>query len=154
MGESGLLFEVWTFNYIHDSASWEWSGATTSNFRSTCNSTLENPGSRFFTHTARKSSQEGWLFGGYGVDCEGKKGYLSDLWRYQYDEQNWTFVGGNFNANASGIYQCCPSLPGGRQMGILWTHNDTLYLFGGYGFDEDGSLGYFYFILFFKRRTT
>ena len=32
------------------------------------------------------ANDELWLFGGWGTDAAGQKGYLADVWRYVYSE--------------------------------------------------------------------
>ena len=42
------------------------------------------PGARYAGETWVETSHgELWLFGGWGIDAAGKKGYLGDVWRYQ-----------------------------------------------------------------------
>jgi hypothetical protein len=86
-----------------------------------------------------------WLFGGFGWDSAGTNGYLNDLWKYSNGE--WTWMGGFDTGNQKGIYgtQGTPStgyIPGGRGNYWLWVDaSGTVWLFGGYGYDSNGTLG-------------
>jgi N-acetylneuraminic acid mutarotase len=89
-----------------------------------------------------------WLFGGVGYDSTGAVGDLSDLWQYSPDTGLWTWVSGGSVDNASGIYgtlgtAAAGNLPGARQAANAWIDSsNNLWLFGGYGYDSAGHLGY------------
>jgi len=89
-----------------------------------------------------------WLFGGYGYGSTGTAGRLDDLWKYSPTSGQWTWVSGEAAANGGGIYgtQGTPSasnLPGAREAaGFAIDPSGNLWLFGGYGYDSNGVLGY------------
>ena len=89
-----------------------------------------------------------WVFGGYGYDGSGDAGYLNDLWRFEPVSGQWTWTSGPNAVNQAGFYgtQGTPdaaNTPGGRYGCVSWTDGfGRLWLFGGYGYDSSGSLGY------------
>jgi N-acetylneuraminic acid mutarotase len=89
-----------------------------------------------------------WVFGGYGYDSSGNLGYLNDLWRYEPVSGQWAWISGTNTVNQAGSYgtQGTPdaaNVPGGRYGSVSWMDGyGRLWLFGGYGYDSTGSLGY------------
>jgi hypothetical protein len=89
-----------------------------------------------------------WVFGGYGYDSSGSTGYLNDLWRYEPISGQWTWTSGASAVNQVGSYgtQGTPdaaNVPGGRYGSVSWIDGfGRLWLFGGYGYDSAGSIGY------------
>jgi len=74
-----------------------------------------------------------YIYGGNFV------GYLNQLWKYDADTNNFTFVAGNFLTNQGSLYQGFNSLPAQRIMGSLISlSNNSLLLFSGQG----GSIPY------------
>ncbi len=105
-----------------------------------------------------------WLFGGDGLDGSPApiEGLLNDLWEYGPTTNEWTWMGGSSTlptADASclegpgfcglpGVYGSLgtpgPSYnPGGRKLALTWADSaGNLWLFGGFGIDSAGVLGY------------
>lgn len=89
-----------------------------------------------------------WVFGGNGHASTFNLGRLSDLWKYNVTLGEWTWVSGTSLMNQNGIYgtKGVPSTtntPGGRYLGSTWIDNaGNLWLFGGYGNDGAGGVGY------------
>ncbi len=90
-----------------------------------------------------------WLFGGYGYPAAGGTvGYLGDLWEFQPSSGKWTWVGGLSTSNGAGVYgsvgqAAASNAPGAREAPVAWTDSaGNLWLFGGVGFDSNGTLGY------------
>jgi N-acetylneuraminic acid mutarotase len=87
-----------------------------------------------------------WLFGGSGLDSAGAQSWLNDLWKYSAGE--WTWMGGANVVNQAGTYgtQGTPAsgnVPGARIGAVSWTDaSGNFWLFGGYGLDSAGALGY------------
>jgi N-acetylneuraminic acid mutarotase len=79
-----------------------------------------------------------WLFGGFGID-----GSLNDLWKF--DGTYWTWISGSNSTYQAGVYgtKGIPSsnnVPGARGYTISWIDShDNLWLFGGFGIDDDGN---------------
>lgn len=92
-----------------------------------------------------------WLFGGYGYDCAGNAGSLNDLWVFDPQTQQWTWMGGagavDSNGGAAGVYgtrgvPAATNFPGGRDSASSWTDSEGhFWLFGGYGLDAGGQFG-------------
>lgn len=57
----------------------------------------------------------------------------------------WKWVGGNKTGNAKGIYGeqgvVDGSFPGARGNLATWKLDNSLWMFGGYGYDSNGVLG-------------
>ena len=90
-----------------------------------------------------------WLFGG----STGSH-FLNDLWKYDPSalspltyttkEGQWTWEGGSPTlADESGNYTSGTLLPGARTNAVTWTDaSGNLWLFGGYGYDGSGNIGF------------
>jgi N-acetylneuraminic acid mutarotase len=89
-----------------------------------------------------------WLFGGYGYDSAGAKGWLNDLWQYDPATLEWTWVAGSNTKNQSGTYGTKgtadpANIPGGRYTAVRWLDSTgKLWLFGGVGYDSAGNKGW------------
>ena len=116
------------------------------------------PGGRFGAATWTDSGGNLWLFGGDGFDASGTLGELNDLWEFNPSTNQWTWMGGNSTAgNNCGMIDYCGrpgvygalgtpaagNVPGGRFSGTSWTDSSgNFWLFGGFGYDVNGKLGY------------
>jgi Galactose oxidase, central domain/Kelch motif len=89
-----------------------------------------------------------WLFGGSNT-----KNFLDDLWKYNPSgltpggytttEGVWTMVGGSLGLDQPGNYTSGTLTPGSRTNSLTWTDSSgNLWLFGGYGYDGAGTLGF------------
>ena len=73
---------------------------------------------------------------------------LNDLWSYSVTAKQWTWVNGANVAKQPGVFgmrgvAAVGNTPGSRQAAASWVDvNDTLWTFGGYGYDLAGSLLY------------
>jgi N-acetylneuraminic acid mutarotase len=115
------------------------------------------PGGRFGASSWTDNSGNLWLFGGDGFDGSGNLGILNDLWEFNPGTNEWTWQGGNstVGTNCALLGYCgragaygklgvpAPgNLPGSRSDGAIWTDSSGhFWLFGGYGYDANGSLG-------------
>jgi N-acetylneuraminic acid mutarotase len=85
-----------------------------------------------------------WIFGGYRFDSNGTSNF-NDLWRF--DGSNWTWISGSSIANQTGVYgtkgtPAAINTPGARSDAVSWTdRSGNLWLFGGYGYDTNGTVG-------------
>jgi N-acetylneuraminic acid mutarotase len=106
------------------------------------------PGARQAANSWIDSSGNLWLFGGVGYDSTGALGNLNDLWKYSPSGAEWTWVSGGNGDDTSGSYGTLgtgsvSNAPGGRNSISTWTDSSgNLWLFGGYGYDSTGQLGY------------
>ncbi|MFP5226285.1 MAG: kelch repeat-containing protein [Acidobacteriota bacterium] len=114
------------------------------------------PGSRRGAASWTDSKGNLWAFGGEGYDSTGSPaGFLNDLWKYDPVLHEWTWIAGSetlpstagMRTGPIGVYgnQGSPdpnNVPGARAWAVGWTDaNGKLWLFGGQGFDANGSNG-------------
>ncbi len=111
-----------------------------------------SPGGRFGAAGWTDSNGNLWLFGGSGFGISGG-GRLSDIWEFKPSIGEWAWMGGpatnGFDVNGvPGVYgtlgiSAPGNFPGGRTGESTWTDKDgNFWLFGGYGVDSAGSVGY------------
>lgn len=97
------------------------------------------------------------MFGGLGFDANGNPGVLNDLWEYLRSSGEWLWLGGSSTIPAcssaasfcgvQGVYGTlgmpdAGNVPGGRVHAVSWTDsNGNFWLFGGAGYDGNGSDG-------------
>jgi N-acetylneuraminic acid mutarotase len=151
-GGLGILNDLW--RYSPSTGLWTWvSGGNTDNasgvYGTLGTATAGNvPGARYSASSWTDSSGNLWLFGGYGYDSTGALGTLNDLWQYSPSTGLWTWVSGGNADNASGVYgtqatAAAGNVPGARYSASSWIDSSgNLWLFGGYGYDATGGVGY------------
>lgn len=143
-----LLNDLWQFNGIY----WAWMGGSSSGGAAGAYGTpgLPNaanmPGARQHALSWVDGFGNRWLFGGFGIDSKSAQGFLNDLWKY--DGANWTWAGGSNVVNVKGVYgtlgaPATANIPGSRQGAAGWVDAaGNRWLFGGYGYDAAGTLGF------------
>ncbi len=110
------------------------------------------PGARQDAALWADSAGNIWMFGGLGNDAASTVGYLNDLWVYDTGAQQWTWVSGSDSVPSKGggdpgIYgalgqAAAANTPGGRTQAAAWTDlAGNLWLFGGLGYDAEGTPG-------------
>ncbi len=110
------------------------------------------PGSREGAASWTDRNDNLWLFGGWGFDADGATLVnLDDLWRFDPSMNQWAWMGGSSAAGEKGgrrgVYGTLGTpapgnIPGSRAGSASWTdRNGNLWLFGGYGYDSDGTIG-------------
>jgi len=151
-GTLGSLNDLW--RYSPSSQEWTWIGGGNGENASGvygaqgAAAASDVPGARYAASSWIDTSGNLWLFGGFGYDSTGAVGYLNDLWRYSLSNGLWTWVGGGTGDNTSGVYgtPVTPSAsnqPGARQAANSWIDSSgNVWLFGGYGYDSTGGVGY------------
>lgn len=88
-----------------------------------------------------------WLFGGTMKGTPSDV-LLNDLWRYKKSTGLWTWIGGDNTGDVAGIYgtigvAAAGNKPGSRDGAASWKDaSGNLWLFGGYGKDIAGNIGY------------
>jgi N-acetylneuraminic acid mutarotase len=144
----GALNDLWKF----DGRKWTWMSGDSAADQpgsygvKSIQSGTNIPGSRKPAAAWTDQSGNFWLFGGLGYDSSGVLGELNDLWKF--DGSNWTWISGENIIDQSGIYgiksiATGTSCPGSREGSASWTDREgSLWLFGGYGFDSLGQLGF------------
>lgn len=96
------------------------------------------PGARLGAMVWQGSATQRWLFGGVGRDANGNNSGLSDLWSYNQNTNQWTWVSGQNTVNGNGTFGtqgvAAPgNLPSSRKNSMTWTDGaGTLWVFGGY----------------------
>jgi N-acetylneuraminic acid mutarotase len=151
-GALGRLNDLW--RYSPSTNQWTWiSGQDVANASPVYGtlgtaSATNVPGARYSASSWIDSSGNLWLFGGYGYDATGAVGNMNDLWRYSPSTNQWTWLAGGNADNTAGAYgtqniAAASNAPGARQGANAWTDSSgNLWLFGGYGYDSIGQLGY------------
>jgi N-acetylneuraminic acid mutarotase len=151
-GSAGKLNDLW--KYSPSSGQWTWvvgaDVANASGFYGTLGTAAAAnlPGARQAASSWIDSSGNLWLFGGVGYDSIGDVGNLNDLWEYSPSNNEWTWVSGEAVANGTGVYgtqgtASVGNVLGGRNSISSWIDSSgNLWLFGGYGYDSAGDLGY------------
>jgi N-acetylneuraminic acid mutarotase len=149
-GNVGYLNDIWKC----DGTNWTWiSGSNTVNQAGSYGiqgaaDPSNVPGARSGAVSQLDPYGKLWLFGGNGVDSGGNSGYLNDVWKYDPATLEWTWVSGSNIVNQEGSYGTLgtadPSnVPGARDAVVVWRDSGgKLWLFGGYGLDSGGYLGY------------
>jgi N-acetylneuraminic acid mutarotase len=110
------------------------------------------PGGRGSALSWTDGSGNLWLFGGQALSPAGTNEYLNDLWEYSPTTGEWAWMSGSDTAGSNGgqpgVYgtpgrDLATNVPGGRDGLVGWSDsNGNLWLFGGYGYDSAGTLGY------------
>jgi N-acetylneuraminic acid mutarotase len=127
-------------------------------------STTYTPGGRAFSIGTTDNNGHLWLFGGGGADKNNTVGYLNDLWEYNPSTNEWAWMSGSstvpsYNSGQPGIYgtpgtPAPANTPGGREGPDMWTDSsNNLWLFGGLGYDVNGTYGVLNDLWFFNTTT-
>ncbi|HEG44242.1 MAG TPA: hypothetical protein ENH94_09360 [Phycisphaerales bacterium] len=149
-GYSGYLNDLWKF----DGTNWTWiSGSSTGNSVGIYGTkgvadAANIPGGRYGSVSWTDGDDNLWLFGGYGYDSIGDRGWLNDLWKYNISSDTWTWVSGSDTEDQPGIYGIkgiadVVNTPGARGGSVSWMDSEgNLWLFGGRGYDSAGVNSY------------
>lgn len=106
------------------------------------------PGARSGSVSWTDGSGDFWLFGGDGYDSVGGfANYLNDLWMFNPNTKQWTWVSGSNTSSQSfyGVYgtlgvAATSNMPGARANSVSWIDSGgNLWLFGGRGYSSSGS---------------
>jgi len=152
-GSFGSLNDLWRFD--PDTGTWTWmNGSSTKDHAGVYPAAKSSkvaigPGARYDAVSWVDPVGSLYLFGGFGFDGSGGRGYLNDLWRCDKDTGLWTWAGGSSTVNPAGSYGTVGvsspgNVPGGRQGAVGWVDNAsrTAWLFGGFGNDGVGNQGH------------
>jgi N-acetylneuraminic acid mutarotase len=149
-GNSGDLNDLWKF----DPASKEWTWVGGGNIISLNHNGFDaavygalgvpapgnTPGSRQMAAGSTDGGGNYWLFGGDGFDAIGSTTGLNDLWKFNSETRQWTWMAGSSIAGHGGLpgvygTQGVPSVdnnPSTRALATLWTDAaGNVWLFGG-----------------------
>jgi N-acetylneuraminic acid mutarotase len=159
--------DLWMFS--PSTAEWTWMGGSNADVPGETGGvagvygTLGTPsagntaGGRVGAVTWSDGSGHFWMFGGFGLDSASRAGYLNDLWEFNPSTNQWAWMGGSSAVNCTevieatqcgqpGVYgaQGTPTttnIPGSRENAVSWTDSKgNFWLFGGYGYDSNGTL--------------
>ena len=147
----GDLNDLWKYNPIENQ--WTWVSGSDTRYQAGVygeKGTADDsnmPGARSGNVSWTDADGNLWLFGGEGrgIDSEGY-GYLSDLWKYNPIENQWTWVSGPETVDQIGVYgtkgkAAYSNIPGARGFSVSWADTDgNLWLFGGYYEDNDENM--------------
>lgn len=106
-----------------------------------------SPGCRHGSATWVDQQGNLWLFGGEGYDTTPSLCWLNDLWKYDIQSNQWTWMGGSNAANQGGTYgtqgvASASNQPGAREFMMSWTDaQGNFWLYGGDGFDGSNTFG-------------
>ncbi len=101
------------------------------------------PGARMGSISWSDNNGNLWLFGGSGYAASGFDD-LNDLWKYNINIGQWTWIGGDNTVHNLSVYGIkgvanANNKPGSRYNSISWTDaNGNLWLFGGVTDDASG----------------
>jgi N-acetylneuraminic acid mutarotase len=160
-GDWRFLNDLWEINPASNEWTWISGSSTVTGFwgQAGLYGTLgqpgtENvPGGRFGASGWTDSSGNLWLFGGWGCESAATNGfpdtcYFNDLWKFNPAARTWAWMGGSNTTDQSGVYGslsngAATNTPGSRDDAASWTDTQgNFWLFGGYGYDSAGTLGY------------
>ena len=146
----GSLNDLW--NYDPGTSEWTWvSGSALYGQKGVYGtrglaSPTNIPGAREEPRSWIDSSGKFWLFGGFGHDSAGNKGMLNDLWVFDPETREWTWVSGANVYGQTGVYgivgaPASSNVPGARKAATSQIDSSgRLWLFGGSGYDSAGTL--------------
>lgn len=143
---TGLLADLWTYDIANQIFSWN-SGDSLLDQRSHYGRkgdtiTKCHPGARKSPAIWKDSLGHFWMFGGSGFGEYGNQGRLNDLWKFDPQNNQWTWIGGKKIVGGNGNYgnQGQPSnlnWPSARFQSSTWKDSaDCLWLFGGLTFNS------------------
>ena len=141
-GYSAAYNDLWKYNILTNK--WTWINGDSTFFSSSVygikgvSSPLNKPGARGAAMNWTDSKGFLWLMGG---ECESTSafGNKNDLWRYDPNINEWTWVKNDTTIYGYGVYgtqgvSSPNNKPGGRYGGYTWKDTaDNMYLFGGSG---------------------
>jgi beta-lactam-binding protein with PASTA domain/N-acetylneuraminic acid mutarotase len=100
-----------------------------------------SPGGRSHAASSVDAAGNLWLFGGGYSD----NSLANDLWMYNPNTGQWTWVAGSSVSKAAGVYgtkglAATANVPGARYGAVSWTDTaGNFWLFGGQGYDSTGT---------------
>jgi N-acetylneuraminic acid mutarotase/3D (Asp-Asp-Asp) domain-containing protein len=148
IGTKGALNDLWSWDLT--THQWTWLSGSTITAAAGVYGTQRIPGANN-TPGAHYSGlgwadKDGrfWTFGGEGANDLGVFDHMNDLWMYDINTQQWTWVSGSNSGGANGEYgilnnRAPTNSPGGRVVPSGWIDgNNRIFVFGGYGLDSTG----------------
>jgi N-acetylneuraminic acid mutarotase len=135
-----LFTQIWVYNPITNY--WKWvkgiKGFQAANYGTlgVANAT-NNPGGRRGAISWAVDNKM-YLFGGNGYNEANQIVLLNDLWEYDVLTNYWRWLSGSKSGGSTGSYgtkgiASPTNSPGCRKESVAWSHNNKLYLMGGFG---------------------
>ncbi|MDD3266490.1 MAG: Ig-like domain-containing protein [Burkholderiales bacterium] len=147
-GGMGYLNDLWKYNPSTNQWTWVSGGNIVNNLGVYGTKGVGNvsniPGARWVSAGWIDNSGNFWLYGGNG-NSSSANGYLNDLWKYNPNTNEWTWMSGSNLVDSTGVYGTkgianAANFPPGREMPTDWVDNSgNLWLFGGWGYGKNGS---------------
>lgn len=149
----GSLDDVWRYNVANNT--WTWMKGSMLKDLNGVYGTLgtaaptNNPGSRSLATGWIDGTGNFWMFGGNGYDQTSSisTGMLNDLWKYNMNTSEWTWIKGTNTIDQPGVYGTQgigtqANIPGGRSGSMTWKDvADNVWLFGGKGYSGTSGPG-------------
>lgn len=98
------------------------------------------PPSKRNAYTWTSTDGDLWMFGGLGADGNNDVGDQNDMWKYDVDNNLWTWMGGKKHFNKPGHFGTLQvpdssNLPPSRSVGVSWVDGQgNFWLHGGVNF--------------------
>ena len=162
-GDSGLFNQLWEFDTSSNQWSWMAGAQLLTCAPGSENQNCGNPGVYGTLRQPGSGNLPGgrsrgeswtdkvgglWLFGGLGFDANGFYDPLNDLWEFNPNTLQWTWMGGpSAGPGGTAVYgtlgvAAAANLPGRRDGATSWTDKDgNFWLYGGNGLDAANLIG-------------
>ena len=143
-GGASYLNSFWKYNTVNNQ--WTWIGGVNGANPTGAYGTLgvpsatNIPGGRMSAASWSDNNGNLFIFGGLGVPATAGVGDLNDLFSYNINNNQWTWLKGSTAAGQNGVYgtlgvSSFASVPGGRHYNTFWKRSNTeFWLLGGQGY--------------------
>jgi hypothetical protein len=162
MASGVILGDLWRYNIALGQWTWVSGSITTSNTgvygTMGVPSTTNHPGARYLGGGCADHLGNLWIFGGYGY-TNGTLNLMNDLWRYNIQTGQWTWMSGSSTTPVYGIYGTqgtgsALNRPGSRlYTNALADTSGNIWVFGGNGYGQ-GTTGSLNDLWKFTRSTS
>ncbi len=144
--QADFLNDLWKFNIA--TGEWTWvAGSDTVNPIGQYgtveqSSSTNDPGGRTNTEIWYDENDNIWVFGGIGLDENGDTGQLNDLWKFDTNTSQWTWMGGTKIINQPGAFGTkgigsTSNIPPSKQgHGVWYETGGVLWMVHGAGGEE------------------
>ena len=127
-----LAFITKTSAQITSSSQWAWMSGDSVSYQSGFYGTRgitaigNKPGGRYDGISWKDANGNFWLMGGFGIGTNGTYDNLNDLWKYNTNSGQWTWMSGDSVSNQYGVYgqrgvASASNKPGARNGSISWS---------------------------------